>query len=68
MRLLAVVIVAVSMAAFAFALFKASRSRREYVARPYRALREDADGLPVTRAADTSAVVHRRWPETWSTH
>ena len=65
---LAVVIAAVSMAALAFALFKASRSPREYAARPYASLREDADGLPVTRAADTSAVVHWRWPETWSMH
>ena len=65
---LAVVIAAVSMAALVLALFKRPRSPREYTARPYRALREDADGLPVTRAADTSAVVHWRWPETWVTH
>ena len=63
---LAVVIAAVSMAAFVLALFKASRSRREYAARPYRSLA--ADGLPVTRAADTSAVVAWRLPETWVMH
>ena len=60
---LAVVIAAVSMALVGIALFKASRSRREYAARPYRSLA--ADGLPVTRAADTSAVVAWRLPDGW---